>query len=85
MASPAFVRHLLHMDFFIYVRIVFGILFVATLIGGYFLFKNFEKLFGPNPAFPGDTAGARSLNKVQVIVIWLHAVAITGCFAFLLH
>jgi len=73
------------MDFFIFVRIFFGILFVGTLIAGYFLFKNFEKLFGSDPAFPGDTPGARSLNKAQVIIIWLHAVAITGGFAFLLH
>ncbi len=66
-------------------RICFGVLFVATLIAGYFLFKNFEKLLGRDPGFPGDSAGARSLNKVQVIVIWLHILAITGGFALLLH
>ena len=73
------------MNFFVFVRIFFGILFVATLIAGYFLFKHSEKLFGHDPAFPGDTEGARGLNKVQVICIWLHALAITGGFAFLLH
>ena len=28
------------------VRIVFGVLFIGTLVAGFFLFKNFEKLFG---------------------------------------
>jgi uncharacterized membrane protein SpoIIM required for sporulation len=69
----------------LFVRICFGVLFVATLIAGYFLFKNFEKLLGRDPEFPNDSAGARSLNKVQVIVIWLHILAITGGFALFLH
>ena len=67
------------------IRLVFSGLFIGLLFGGYFLFKNFEKLFGRDPAFPSDTPGARSLNKVQVIVIWLHLLAITGGFALWLH
>lgn len=67
------------------IRICFGGLFIATLIAGYFLFKNFEKLLGRDPGFPNDSPGARSLNKVQVIVIWLHILAITGGFALLVH
>lgn len=72
-------------DFFIFFRIFCGVLFVGTLVAGYFLFKNFERLFGADPSLPGDNEGARGLNKVQVIVIWLHFVAITGGFAFFLH
>jgi len=67
------------------VRSGFGVLFFATLIAGYFLFKNFGKLLGPDPKNSGESAGARSLNQVQVIVIWLHILAITGGFALLLH
>ncbi len=67
------------------IRIMFGVLFIGTLFGGYILFKNFDKLFGPDPAFPGDNEGARGLNKVQAVVIWLHLLAITGGFASLLH
>ena len=81
MARPAFIRHLLRMDFFIYVRIFFGILFIGTLVGGFFLFKHMDQLL----AHPNENAGSRGLNKVQIIVIWLHAVALTGGFAFLLH
>ena len=63
------------------VRIGFGVLFIATLIGGYFLFKNFDKLLGPDPTVSGDNEGSRGLNKVQIIVLWLHLLALTGGFA----
>jgi hypothetical protein len=81
MAGPVFFVHILRMDFFIYVRIVFGILFIGTLVGGYFLFKHMDRLL----AHPYENAGASGLNKAQIIVIWLHAVALTGGFAFLLN
>lgn len=68
------------MDFFTYVRIFFGILFLGTLAGGYFLFKNMDRLV----AHPNENAGSSGLNKVQIIAIWLHALALTGGFAFLL-
>ena len=67
------------------VQMVFSGLFVAVLIAGFFLYRNFDKMFAADPAFPGDNIGARGLNKVQVITIWLHALALTGAFAFLLH
>jgi hypothetical protein len=73
------------MEFFLFVRFFFGVLFVGTLVVGYFLYKNYDRMFGPDPAFPGETGGARSLNKTQVFVIWLHFVLITGGFAFCLH
>ncbi len=66
-------------------RIVFGGLFIATLAAGCFLFKNFDRLLGPDPTVSGDNEGSRGLNKVQVIMIWLHLLAITGGFALLLH
>ena len=67
------------------IRIGFGVLFCGTLIAGYLLFKNYDKLLGPDSSVADDNEGARSLNKVQVVVIWLHLVAITGGFALLLH
>ena len=67
------------------IRIVFTTLFLATLVGGYFLFKNFDRLLGPDPTVCGDNEGSRGLNKVQVIAIWLHLLAITGGFALWLH
>jgi hypothetical protein len=64
------------------VRSVFSVLFVAALLAGVFLFKNFERLLGSDPQVPTDNAGSRGLNKVQVISIWLHILAITAAFAF---
>jgi hypothetical protein len=64
------------------IRIVFSGLFLGVLIAGFFLLKNFEKLFGTGSY---ENAGASGLNKVQVIAIWLHALALTGAFAFFLH
>ena len=64
------------------VRIIFSVLFVGTLVAGVYLFKNFERLLGADPQVPTDNAGSRGLNKVQVVVIWAHAVAITAAFAF---
>ena len=58
---------------------------LGALVGGYFLFKNFDRLLGPDPTVCGDNEGSRGLNKVQVIALWLHLLAITGGFALLLH
>ncbi len=67
------------------IRIGFGVLFLGTLAGGFFLFKNFDKLLGPDSSVAGDNEGSRSLNKIQVIALWLHLLAITGGFALFLH
>lgn len=64
------------------VRIVFGGLFLGTLVAGVFLFKNLDRLVGADPQIPTDNSGSRGLNKVQVISIWAHAVALTGAMAF---
>ena len=73
-----------HMQSDIIIRSVFTVLFIGTLLIGFYLYRNFERLFGHDPEVPGDNIGARGLNKVQVLVIWLHAVALTGSFAFFL-
>jgi hypothetical protein len=66
----------------IVVRAVFSVLFIATLLAGAYLFKNFDRLLGTDPQVPTENSGSRGLNRVQVITIWLHALAITGAFAF---
>lgn len=72
------------MNIDIVVRIIFTGLFIGTLVAGFFLFKNFDKLLGADAQVPTDNSGSRGLNKVQVVVIWLHAVLLTGAFAFFL-
>ena len=64
------------------VRIIFTGLFAVTVLAGLYLLKNFEKLLGADPRVRTDNSGARTLNKVQVITIWVHILAITAAFAF---
>ena len=66
----------------IVVRSVFSVLFVAALVAGVYLFKNFNRILGTDPQVPTENSGSLRLNKVQVVVIWLHILAITGPFAF---
>jgi hypothetical protein len=67
------------------IQIVFFLLFVGTLAVGGYVIANFNRFFGPDPNIPSETSSGRAYTKVQVITIWLHAVAITGGLAFLLH
>ena len=67
------------------VQTVFIVLFLGTLIGGGYLFANFNRLFGPDPNIPSETGSGRAYTKVQVVLVWLHAVGITGALALLLH
>ncbi|HEX7652042.1 MAG TPA: hypothetical protein VF607_00960 [Verrucomicrobiae bacterium] len=69
------------MSLVVVLRIVFGFLFAASLVGGYFLFKHMDTLL----KHPSENRGSSGLNKVQLIAIWLHVVALTGGFLFLLH
>ncbi|MEP6668592.1 MAG: hypothetical protein ABJF10_05530 [Chthoniobacter sp.] len=67
------------------VQIVFFTVFVGTLILGGYVIANFNRFFGPDPNMPSETGSSRAYTKVQVVLVWLHMVAITGALAFLLH
>jgi len=66
----------------IVVRSVFSVLFIAALLAGVYLFKNFNRILGTDPQIPAENSGSLLLNKVQVVVIWVHILAITAAFAF---
>jgi hypothetical protein len=67
------------------IQIVFAILFIGVLCIGGYVVANFNRFFGPDPNIPSETSSGRTYTKVQIILVWLHAVAITGALAFLLH
>ncbi len=67
----------------LFVRLVFTALFLVTLLSGACLFKNYEKLFGVDPAMPSENGSHRAYSKVQIFSIWGHAVLLTGAFALL--
>jgi hypothetical protein len=72
-------------DTFLFVRIVFTGLFLVTLFSGFYLFKNFQRLFGQDADMPSEGASSRAYSRVQVFTVWAHAVVLTGAFALLLH
>ena len=75
----------MNQDFLLLVRVVFTGLFLFTLGVGFYLMKNFERLFGRDPNLPSENSSARSLNRVQVFSIWAHVLFLTAALALLLH
>jgi len=66
------------------IRTISALLFAGTLVAGFYLLRNFEQLFGTDPDMPSENSSAHSYSKMQVFVVWAHAAALTGSFAFLL-
>lgn len=67
------------------IQLIFGLLFLAVLAAGGFLVVNYERLFGPDPNMLSENSSSRAYSKVQVLVVWLHALVLTGAFALFLH
>jgi hypothetical protein len=72
-------------DPFHIVQIVFAVIFLGVLVLGGYVVANFNRFFGPDPNMPSETGSSRAYTKVQVVLVWLHAVVISGALAFLLH
>jgi len=72
-------------DVFLFARILFAGLFFVSLFAGFYLFKNFQRLFGVDPNMPSEGPSSRAYSKVQVFSVWAHATVLFGAFALLLH
>ena len=60
---------------------IFLILFIIFWsILGYWLCKNFNRLFGPNPDDPAETPGARSFGVAHIIAVWIGGMALAIYF-----
>ena len=70
--------------FFLGLRLVFTALFLVTLVTGIYGLRNYQRIFGADPAMPTDTRSARNYTKLLVISIWAHALLITAGFAWML-
>ncbi len=68
-----------------FIQLISTLLFIGTLVAGAYLLRNSERLFGLDPAVPSETSSGRAYAKLQAFVVWAHAAALTGAFAFLLH
>lgn len=70
---------------FLVFRILAAIVFFTALYAGYYMLRNFDRLFGPDPEIPSENSSARAYSKVQVFAIWAHVLFASGAFALLLH
>jgi hypothetical protein len=61
-------------DPFVALRTIFVLCLIATLVGGAYLARNFERLFGANPDLPSENDSARFYTKTEVFLVWASAV-----------
>jgi hypothetical protein len=55
---------------FLPVKIIAGFGLLVTLMGGYYMYKYQERLFGYDPEVPRESSGERGYSKVQMWIIW---------------
>jgi hypothetical protein len=72
-------------DFFQFMQFVAALVFLGILAAGIYILKNYDRLFGPDADVPSETGSSRAYFKMQVLVVWLHAAALTGAMALMLH
>lgn len=66
-------------------RVLSIIAFCGVLVAGVFLARNFEKLTGVDPNLPSENSSSRTYGKLQIFLIWAHALLLTGMLSLLLH
>ncbi len=72
-------------DALLTLRWIFTGLFIAVFLGGLWTLKNYQRLFGTDQEMPSENSSSRSYNKMQALLLWLHALLLTGAFALGLH
>jgi hypothetical protein len=70
---------------FLVFRIFCGFGLGASLLGGLYLYRNFDRFLGIDPEVPSESRGARGYTKMQVVAVWLHLVVFFGMGVLLLH
>lgn len=70
---------------FLVFRVFCGFGFAASLLGGWYLLRNFNRLLGVDPEVPSESRGARGYTRMQVVAVWLHIVVFFGMGLLLLH
>lgn len=65
-------------------KVIFILCFLASLLGGIYLLKNFDKLLGRDPNVPSENESSLLLNRSQVVLIWLLSMKLFGMMAIML-
>ena len=68
-----------------FIQSIFTGLFFLTLFAGGYLVLNFHRFFGLDPNVPSENSSCRAYSRMQALMVWLHAVVLTGAFALMLH
>lgn len=69
----------------IVIRLIASGVFIAALYAGYYMLRNYQKLFGVDPNMPSEGPSSRAYSQVQVFTIWAHVLLASGAFALLAH
>ena len=72
-------------ELFLVIRVVAAAVFFATVYAGYYMFKNYQVLFGVDAKMPSEGSSSRAYSQVQVFAIWAHVLFGSAAFALLLH
>jgi hypothetical protein len=72
-------------DILIVFRVLASVVFFASLYAGYYMLKNYQKLFGVDPTMPSEGSSSRAYSQVQAFAIWAHVFLGSGAAALLLH
>jgi hypothetical protein len=66
-------------------QVLATIVFCATLYAGYYMKKNYQRLFGVDQGMPSETGSSRAYSQVQIFSIWAHVLIASAFFALALH
>lgn len=70
---------------FLVFRVFCGLGFVASLVVGFYIHRNFDRLLGVDREIPSESRGARGYTRMQVVAVWMHFVVFFGMGVLLLH
>ena len=70
---------------FLIFRLIASVVFLAALYVGYYLVRNYHRLFGVDPSIPSEGPSSRAYWQVQVFAIWAHVLLGSAAFALFLH
>ena len=72
-------------DPLLFFRVISIILFFSLLAGGVYYAKDFMKLGQSDPGMPSENSSSRTYTRLQVFLIWIHGLLLTGMLSLLLH
>jgi hypothetical protein len=55
-------------------RVVSGLALAGSILAGYLVFKNANRLFGVDSDVPSESASSRTYSKLLIIAVLIHAV-----------